>query len=253
MARWRNWIARQISTLLVLGSNPRQATTHTGDRPSPPAPTPQGPVSYGIEPLGRKVGRLFHGEMPSTGQGNPAIISIKAINSLTVENMVRNSKYNKINALMAIKSALAALFLLFAGAALAQQEVTFPKDELTIQGAGGKIFSFNVELALTDAQRAHGLMFRKQMPPDQGMLFDFGTVRPVSMWMENTPLPLDMLFIQGDGTISHIRENAVPYSRDVIDSRGPVKFVLEINGGRARSLGIKVGDKVISRRIGNKW
>ncbi len=96
-------------------------------------------------------------------------------------------------------------------------------------------------------------MYRKVMAPDAGMLFDFGMPRPVSMWMENTILPLDMLFIQGDGTISHIRENAVPYSRDVIDSRGPVKFVLELNAGRSKSLGIKVGDKVISKRIGNQW
>ncbi|TCV62243.1 hypothetical protein EDE05_13152 [Neorhizobium sp. R1-B] len=149
------------------------------------------------------------------------------------------------------KSALGALFLLLATMVMAQ-EVSFSRDELSIRTAAGKTHEFSVELAVTDAQRAQGLMFRKTMPPDHGMLFDFGEARPVAMWMENTILPLDMLFIQGDGTISHIRENAVPYSRDVIDSRGSVKFVLELNGGRARSLGIKAGDKVISRRIGNR-
>ncbi|MEN3146150.1 DUF192 domain-containing protein [Neorhizobium sp. IRAMC:178] len=151
-----------------------------------------------------------------------------------------------------LKSALAALFLILAGGAVAQ-DVTFPRDELSIKTAAGQTYKFSVELAFTDAQRERGLMYRKVMAPDAGMLFDFGTPRPVSMWMENTILALDMLFIQGDGTISHIRENAVPYSRDIIDSRGPVKFVLELNAGRAKSLGIKVGDKVISKRIGNQW
>ncbi len=149
------------------------------------------------------------------------------------------------------KSALGALFLLLATMVMAQ-DVTFPRDELSIRTAGGKTYQFSVELAVTDAQRSQGLMFRKTMPPDHGMLFDFGEARPVAMWMENTILPLDMLFIQSDGTISHIRENAVPYARDVIDSRGPVKFVLELNAGRTKSLGIKVGDKVISRRVGNR-
>ncbi|WP_117191388.1 DUF192 domain-containing protein [Rhizobium terrae] len=151
-----------------------------------------------------------------------------------------------------VKSALAALFLLFAVGAIAQ-EMTFPRDELSIKTAAGQTYKFSIELAMTDAQREHGLMYRKEMAPDHGMLFDFGQPRRVSMWMENTILPLDMLFIQGDGTISHIRENAVPYSRDIIDSQGLVKFVLEINAGRARALGIRVGDKVISKRIGNQW
>ena len=170
--------------------------------------------------------------------------------------MVGLVKKRKINTLGIVRSALAALFLLlafgtFAGALA--QDVTFPRDELSIKTAGGKTYKFAIELAINDAQREHGLMYRKEMAPDNGMLFDFGQMRPVSMWMENTVLPLDMLFIQGDGTISHIRENAVPYSRDIIDSRGPVKFVFEINAGRAKSLGIKIGDKVISKRIGNQW
>ncbi|MFB9952099.1 DUF192 domain-containing protein [Rhizobium puerariae] len=151
-----------------------------------------------------------------------------------------------------MKSALAALFLLLVGGAVAQ-EMTFPRDELSIRTAGGQAYKFSIELAVTDAQRQHGLMYRKEMAPDHGMLFDFGQPRRVSMWMENTVLALDMLFIQGDGTISHIRENAVPFSRDIIDSQGPVKFVLEINAGRAKALGIAVGDKVIAKRIGNQW
>ncbi len=153
-----------------------------------------------------------------------------------------------------------ALFFVFAAGAAsaqgplraeAQQDIVFPKSELTIRTAGGKTHPFIVELAVDDAQREHGLMFRKQMDPDHGMLFDFGTVRQVSMWMENTVLALDMVFIQPDGTISHIRENAVPFSRDIIDSRGPVKYVLELNAGRTRALGIKIGDKVIGKPMNN--
>ncbi len=160
----------------------------------------------------------------------------------------------------AAKGAFMALFFVFAaGTAAAQgplrvqaeQDIVFPKSELTIRSAGGKTHPFIVELAVDDAQRERGLMFRKQMDLDHGMLFDFGAERQVSMWMENTVLALDMLFIQPDGTISHIRENAVPFSRDIIDSRGPVKYVLELNAGRTSALGIKVGDKVIGKPLKN--
>jgi uncharacterized membrane protein (UPF0127 family) len=147
------------------------------------------------------------------------------------------------------KSALAALFLFLAGAALAQQ-ATFTRETLSIVSSG-KTHEFSVELALTDPQREQGLMFRKEMPADSGMLFDFGGERQVSMWMENTVLPLDMVFIRTNGTISHIHANAVPFSQDIIDSRGPVNFVLELNAGRAAALGIKVGDRVVSKQIGN--
>ncbi|MBW9089950.1 DUF192 domain-containing protein [Rhizobium wenxiniae] len=159
-----------------------------------------------------------------------------------------------------VKGALMALFFVFAATTTsaqgplrvqAQQAVVFPKSELTIRTAGGKVHPFTVELAINDAQREHGLMFRKQMDKDHGMLFDFGAERQVSMWMENTVLALDMVFIRTDGTISHIRENAVPFSRDIIDSRGPVKYVLELNAGRTKALGIKPGDKVIGNPLHN--
>jgi len=146
-----------------------------------------------------------------------------------------------------VKSALVALFVFFAASAHAQ--ATFEMQDLEIQTASGKTYSFTVELALTPDQRAQGLMHRESMPLDQGMLFDFGETRPVSMWMQNTPLPLDMLFIQRDGTISHIHKRAVPFSEAIIDSRGPVNFVLELNGNRADVLGISVGDRVLNKRI----
>ncbi|AYD00958.1 DUF192 domain-containing protein [Neorhizobium sp. NCHU2750] len=154
----------------------------------------------------------------------------------------------------AVKGALMAMFVLFAAAASAQQatdNVVFPKAELTIRTAAGKSYPFSIELALDDQHREYGLMFRKQMDPDHGMLFDFGGARQVSMWMENTVLALDMVFIQADGRISHIKENAVPFSRDIIDSHGEVSYVLELNAGRTKALGIKVGDKVIGKPLKN--
>ena len=146
-----------------------------------------------------------------------------------------------------LKGAFMALFLLLAGAAVAQQ--VFERQELLIQTQGGKTHTFEVELALTADQRSQGLMHRESMPADHGMLFDFGENRPVAMWMKNTPLPLDMLFIQRGGVISHIHKRAVPFSESIIDSRGPVAYVLELNGGRTDELGIEIGDRVISKRI----
>lgn len=145
-----------------------------------------------------------------------------------------------------VKSALLALFFMIAAPALAQQEMHFDKEPLVIQTAAGKMLNFTVEIATTNEQREYGLMFRKEMPENAGMIFDFGESRRVSMWMENTILPLDMLFIDSGGTIRHIKENATPYSRDIIDSMGEVKYVVELNAGVVKKLGIKVGDKVAS-------
>jgi Uncharacterized conserved protein len=103
---------------------------------------------------------------------------------------------------------------------------------------------FAVEIADNDAERAKGLMFRKSLPEGQGMLFDFGHEQDVAMWMENTYIPLDMLFIQGDGRILRIAENTVPLSTRIIPSGGPVRAVLEVIGGTARKYGIAPGDRV---------
>lgn len=152
-----------------------------------------------------------------------------------------------------VKSAvMSLLFFTLAGVAQAQERVTFTSEPLTIATASGKTYDFIAELALDDAQRQQGLMFRKSMPPESGMLFDFDEPRPVAMWMRNTLIPLDMLFIGSDGRITHIHENAVPHSEAIISSRGPVKFVLELNGGAAKRYGIKPGDMVRSAQIGNR-
>ena len=146
----------------------------------------------------------------------------------------------------AIRSAILALFFMAALPALAEEQMRFDKEPLLIQTAAGKVLHFTVEIASTPDQRARGLMFRKTMADDAGMIFDFDEPRRVTMWMENTILPLDMLFADDTGTIRHIKENAKPYSRDIIDSMGEVKYVVELNAGVVKNLGIKVGDKVAS-------
>jgi uncharacterized protein len=110
----------------------------------------------------------------------------------------------------------------------------------------------SVEIADTDELRARGLMFRHRMPEDQGMLFDFGKPRPAAMWMKNTLMSLDMFFIRTDGTIAAIAENTEPKSLDTISVSEPVKAVLEMAGGSAKRLGIKVNDRVVHRIFKNK-
>jgi uncharacterized protein len=106
------------------------------------------------------------------------------------------------------------------------------------------VHTFSVEVADTDAKRARGLMFRRELPDGYGMLFDFDREQPVAMWMENTYISLDMLFIRADGRILRIAENTEPLSRRTILSGGPVLAVLELIGGTARKLGIAAGDRV---------
>ncbi len=103
---------------------------------------------------------------------------------------------------------------------------------------------FAVEIADTEAQRAKGLMFRKELPEGEGMLFDFHREQDVSFWMENTYIALDMIFIRGDGRILRIVENTEPMSTRPIPSGGPVRAVLEVIGGTARNFGIAPGDRV---------
>jgi len=105
---------------------------------------------------------------------------------------------------------------------------------------------FAVEIVDNDADRAKGLMYRKELPEGRGMLFDFRREQEVSFWMQNTYIPLDMVFIRGDGRILRIAENAEPLSTRLIPSGGPVRAVLEVIGGTTRKLGIAPGDRVAS-------
>jgi uncharacterized protein len=108
----------------------------------------------------------------------------------------------------------------------------------------GRVHVFAVEMASTPAEQAKGLMDRRELPEGQGMLFDFHHEQPTSFWMKNTYIPLDMIFIRGDGRILRIAENAVPLSEALIPSGGSVRAVLEVNGGTAKKLGIAPGDRV---------
>jgi uncharacterized protein len=103
---------------------------------------------------------------------------------------------------------------------------------------------FAVELANTDETRARGLMHRKELPEGRGMLFDFRRDQEVSMWMQNTFIPLDMIFIRADGRIHRIAENTEPHSTRLISSGGPVRGVLEVIAGTVRKFGIAPGDRV---------
>jgi len=105
---------------------------------------------------------------------------------------------------------------------------------------------FAVEIADNDTERAKGLMYRRELPEGQGMLFDFHREQEVSFWMQNTYIPLDMVFIRGDGRILRIAENTEPLSTRLVPSGGPVRAVLEVIGGTTRKLGIAPGDRVAS-------
>lgn len=103
---------------------------------------------------------------------------------------------------------------------------------------------FTVELAATPEARSRGLMFRERMDPDHGMLFDFQTEQNVAFWMKNTPLPLDILFIDGTGKVVRIAADTVPFSEAPIPSRTPIRAVLELNAGTAARLDIAPGARV---------
>ena len=138
----------------------------------------------------------------------------------------------------------------WASAQPAPGSVSFQHATLVIE-SGGKRLPFKIEVADTDAERELGLMYRNSLPADAGMLFDFKQDQQVDMWMHNTHIPLDMLFIDRTGRIVNIAQRAVPYSDETISSAGPVRAVLEVNGGTAARLGLKSGDRVIYSLFGN--
>ena len=154
------------------------------------------------------------------------------------------------------------LLLAFTGAVLAPAvfawgvraqpagNISFERSQLIIV-SGGKRHVFHVEVADTDERRALGLMYRTSLAADAGMLFDFKQDEDVAMWMRNTRIPLDMLFIDRTGKIVNIAERAVPFSEATISSAAPVRAVLEVNGGTVARLGIKPGDQVIHPMFGN--
>lgn len=136
--------------------------------------------------------------------------------------------------------------VIFLAIALTAAETPRALDEaaLIIEASGGR-FEFQVELAKTPAERARGLMFRESLADDHGMLFDFGRPQMVAMWMRNTLIPLDILFIRSDGRISRIARDAQPLSDRILESGEPVRAVLELRGGLTAERGIEPGDRIV--------
>jgi uncharacterized membrane protein (UPF0127 family) len=147
-----------------------------------------------------------------------------------------------------VAAALAALLCALSIGLSAAQAAPQPLEIATKSG----VHTFSVELAETDQEKATGLMFRKELADGKGMLFDFNIEQPISMWMKNTYIPLDMIFIRNDGRVSRIAENTEPMSLKVIPSGGPARAVLEVIAGTARKYGIAPGDRIAHPMFGNR-
>jgi uncharacterized protein len=148
-----------------------------------------------------------------------------------------------------LRLALAASPVAIASLAAAQEAPRLESVGLITESQSNFI---TAEIADTDALRARGLMFRHRLPEGQGMLFDFEKPRPASMWMKDTYMSLDMIFIRADGSIAAIAENTVPKSVDVISVEEPVKGVLELTAGSAKKFGLKKDDQIIHPIFENK-
>ena len=160
----------------------------------------------------------------------------------------------RLRDLGALTAALGLTLVAGAASALAQgdpagPQPTLPREPLTITDDQGHAHAFQVEMATTPQEQETGLMFRKVVAADSGMLFVFPAVQPEPFWMKNTLVPLDMVFINPDGTIRAIAENTVPYSLAPVDSGGPVLAVLELQGGITAKENIIVGDRVTAAQF----
>lgn len=129
------------------------------------------------------------------------------------------------------------------------QLVGFGTSPMTIETADGRKHRFTVELALTEAQQMQGLMYRRSLAPDHGMLFIYSADAPLAMWMKNTYIPLDMLFLRADGRIINIIENVPPLTLDTRPSNGPARAAVELAAGTVARLGIRPGDRVVHERL----
>ncbi len=138
------------------------------------------------------------------------------------------------------------LWLAGASAALPENAQISKLEPITLESADS-VTMLTAEIADTDELRTRGLMFRHFLPEDKAMLFDYQRPRPVAMWMKNTNISLDMLFIRQDGTIAAIAQDTVPKSLDTISVQEPVRGVLELAAGTVRRLGLRVNDKVYHR------
>ncbi len=122
---------------------------------------------------------------------------------------------------------------------------------LVLETASGR-HSFTIEVATTEGEQKLGLMFRRSLPGDGGMLFLYGAPRPIAMWMKNTMIPLDMVFIDALGRVHRIETHTEPFSTTPISSEGEVQAILELNAGTAAAIGLQAGDKVIYPGLGEQ-
>lgn len=147
-------------------------------------------------------------------------------------------------------AALLILWCAMVGAMMASSaRAQFKEDRLTLVTASGR-HDIAIEVAETVQQKSMGLMFRTTLAMNRGMLFPYGTPQEITMWMRNTYIPLDMVFIRADGTVHRIEVKAEPLNERIIASRGAVVAVLELAGGAAEALGLKAGDKVLHKSFG---
>jgi uncharacterized protein len=144
-----------------------------------------------------------------------------------------------------VRSAAMALFLIVLSVLPTLSADGFRKGEAVIETDAGQKHVLQVEYATTSEEREQGLMGRTALGPDEGMIFDFARAQLAVMWMKNTPLSLDMLFVDEKGVVTSIAERTTPYSEDLIPSQGLVRYVIELKGGRADALGIRKGSKVV--------
>jgi uncharacterized membrane protein (UPF0127 family) len=135
----------------------------------------------------------------------------------------------------------------FAQEAAGNAPMLLPVDEtpLTIVRDGDVVATFDIEVADDSTERSRGLMFRTEFPDDRAMLFVFEQNRPVAFWMQNTPRPLDMLFVRADGELESIARDTTPFSTAAVPSKGSVLYVIEINAGLSGKLGLRPGDRAV--------
>lgn len=166
------------------------------------------------------------------------------INSL-FNNMLRNNDH--VHSWLRVAGLALYLTTLAPGWSSPAHAADDPRDDrrLEIVTADNKSHRFQVEVARTPEQQSQGLMFRRSMAPDAGMLFLNDPPRVMTMWMRNTFLPLDMIFFDQQGRVTRIVERTVPLSEAIIPSGSPVQGVLEVNAGTAAKLGLKPGDRLV--------
>ncbi len=145
---------------------------------------------------------------------------------------------------------MAVRLAVFALATLLLAACSNAESKLILHTAKGD-FAFTIEIADDGAERAQGLMFRDHLAADAGMLFDYGTEQMAAFWMQNTLIPLDMIFIGADGIVKNIHVNARPLDTTSIPSKFPIRFVLEIPGGRSTEIGLAVGDRMEHPLVGS--